>query len=110
MLLAMDLQLLLENQTCEILGPVPNVKGALEILSEQQPDAATLDFNLNGELSTPVAEMLRERAIPFVVISGYGDLIGDHPVLQGAPLVGKPYDTRELLRKLASVLAEANLD
>ncbi|MEA2773389.1 MAG: hypothetical protein QOD93_6351, partial [Acetobacteraceae bacterium] len=36
-------------------------------------DLAVLDVNLGGEKVYPVAEVLAERHIPFLFLSGYGD-------------------------------------
>jgi hypothetical protein len=36
-------------------------------------DLAVLDVNLAGEMVYPVAEVLTERHIPFLFLSGYGD-------------------------------------
>jgi len=105
MLVAMDLQSLLEEHGCEVLGPVPSVARALEFLSVERPDAVTLDMNLNGELSSPIAAVLRKSSIPFVVVSGYGSMNGDTLDSQDAPHVGKPFSNRDLLQKIVSILA-----
>ena len=102
-ILAMDLQILLENEGCEIVGPVPNVKTALETLSAHRLDAATLDINLNGEISAAVAEALRTKSVPFLLTSGYSDKHTD-PAFNGAPLVKKPFNSDDLLGKLATIL------
>ena len=103
MLLAMDMQMLLEEHGCEVLDPVPSVKRALEALAAHQPDAATLDLNLNGETTAPVANALRQKAVPFIVVSGYGGKHAD-PAFRDAPLVRKPFDSIDLLRKLTTIL------
>ena len=104
MLLAMDLEMLLEGEGCVVLGPAHSVAHALDILKTEHPDAATLDMNLNGELSVQVAAALRDRKIPFVVVTGYTGRYEEEPIFQSAPLVKKPYDTGELIRKLIDVL------
>lgn len=104
MLLAMDLQLLLEEQGCKIVGPVPSVKRALEVIARQPLSAATLDMNLNGESSAEIAAALWTRNIPFIVVSGYSDKQAFDPRFRDAPLVQKPYVAEDLLRKLARVL------
>ncbi len=103
MLLAMDLQMLLEEHGCEVLDPVPSVERALDALAAHRLDAATLDMNLNGKTSAPIADALRQRAVPFIVVSGYG---GKHPdpAFRDAPLVKKPFDSIDLLRKLSTIL------
>ena len=46
---------------------------ALDAVRSEQFDLAVLDVNLGGEKVYPVAELLAERHIPFVFLSGYGD-------------------------------------
>lgn len=104
MLLAMDLQALLEEQGCEIAGPVPSVERALDVISCQALSAATLDMNLNGESSAEIAAALRRRNIPFIVVSGYNRKQALHPMFRDAPLIQKPYYAADLLRNLVLVL------
>jgi DNA-binding response OmpR family regulator len=63
---------------------------AFELVNAHVFDAAVLDVNLNGEPVFPLAALLRERGVPFLFASGYGDAgvprgYGDCMVLQ------KPY-------------------
>ena len=73
---------------------------ALRLLADRTPDAALLDVNLRGELVTPVAEQLRVRGVPFVVVSAYRHPGRMAAALAGAPAVGKPIDERRLLAAL----------
>lgn len=100
MLLALELQVLLEGEACAIIGPVATVDHALDVLSTQRPDAATLDLNLSGEHSAAVAGALAALSIPFIVTTGYRG-IPTEPEFGAAPLVKKPLDMADLLEKLA---------
>jgi CheY-like chemotaxis protein len=106
MLLALDLQLFLEEQGCTVLGPVPNAKRALELLSDHRPDAATLDMNLNGQSSAPIAHVLREQNIPYVVISGYSTPPDTSDALRNAPHLAKPISNDMLLEELSALLTD----
>ncbi len=105
MLLAMDIEALFQDQGCEVLGPAGSVERALAVLETQRPDAASLDMNLNGESSAPVAFALRELGIPFIVVTGYSGKHGDDPIFSDAPLIKKPYDGAELVKTLVHLLA-----
>jgi CheY-like chemotaxis protein len=71
-LLAQALQLLLEQSGARVLGPVPRVSDALELLeSEARIDCAMLDVNLEGESSFRVADALRTRGIRFAFLTCY---------------------------------------
>lgn len=62
----------LEGAGAEILGPVPDVQAALELLAAGGAiDAAVLDVNLGGEMVWPVADALLARGVPFVFATGY---------------------------------------
>ncbi|WYK05097.1 response regulator [Cereibacter sphaeroides f. sp. denitrificans] len=73
-LIAIDLQLMLEDVGCTVLGPVGTVDDALRILDETRPDVVSLDLNLRGESSVPVAEKLRAPRDPVHRHVGLQDL------------------------------------
>ena len=99
-LAAMDLQHLLSREGCTVLGPVPSVDRALELVEEDPPDAALLDVNLGGQRITPLAEHLRDRGIPFILVTGYQRAKLHEPVLRQAPRLGKPVQEGELVREM----------
>ena len=101
-LIAMELEMILEQHGCRILGPAPTVKESLIILTAERPDAAVLDLNLRGEPATPVAAALRSRNVPFLISSAYAaaDLNGSG-VLDGIENIGKPVKEERLLAGLA---------
>ena len=104
MLLAMDLETLIAEQGCAVIGPAPTVDRALALLEQERPDAAILDANLDGTSAAPVAAALKAQGVPFVLASGYAtDCL--QPELREAPRVAKPVDHDQLLRTLAGVLA-----
>jgi DNA-binding NtrC family response regulator len=104
MLVAMEYEGLLQRQGCTVLGPAPTVDRALALLAHDRPDAALLDLNLNGEPATAVAVALKARGVPFVLVTGYGEVQSSEPELQGAPRVDKPVNHQELVRALARVM------
>ncbi len=104
MLLALDLETLLEDWGAEVLGPAPDIRRALDLLGGQVPDAVTLDMNLDGHSSLPIAHELAQRGIPFVVVSGYSDPVAKEPALCNAPFVKKPYDIQQLMAALVAVI------
>ena len=71
-ILAEDLREELEREGAEVLGPVPTVEEALELLrSTPKPYMAILDINLQGEMAWPVADLLRDMGVPFIFATGY---------------------------------------
>jgi CheY-like chemotaxis protein len=55
----------------EIAGPAPTLKAALQIARSERLDGAVLDIDLRGESSLPVADVLIERGVPVVFVTGY---------------------------------------
>lgn len=105
LLIAMELEHMLRGAGYQVVGPADRVGMALELLRYMRPDAAVLDVNLAGERVTPVAEVLRAMAIPFVLASGYSAAdLSDEDVLKGAVNLGKPTKAQRLLHELGQLL------
>ena len=87
-LIAMMLEDFLEVLDKTPVGTVDTVAGALARVESGGIDAAILDVNLRGgEKSTPIAEALAARDIPFIFATGGSDdsvdaQFRDRPVLQ----------------------------
>lgn len=91
---------------CESVSSAATVDQALQFLATDNFDAATLDVNLNGMLSYPVAEALAARGVPFAFSTGYSDhgIGGAH---KGHPILSKPYSVGDPRRMFAILLPAA---
>lgn len=91
-LIAIEAKGRLEDLGAEVVGPVPTVSEALELIEHgPEIDGALLDVNLNGEMSYPVAGFLKMKQIPFAFVSGYDNRV--LPAFYRASLVcSKPTD------------------
>lgn len=101
-LIAMLVEDALTDAGAEVLGPAATVEEALALFESRRPDSAVLDINLAGQVSTPVADLLAESGVPFVVATGYG-AAGLSERHRGVPVLAKPYDPRELVEALARI-------
>ena len=99
-LVAMLVEDTLLDAGAKVIGPAATVAQALALIAETVPDVAVLDMNLAGETSEPVADLLRERGVPFVVASGYG-ASGVPARYVGVPVLAKPYAPEELTAVLS---------
>ncbi|MDR6759548.1 DNA-binding response OmpR family regulator, partial [Mycoplana sp. BE70] len=101
-LIAMSIEDALVDAGAQVVGPSISVERALKSLQHEHVDAIVLDMNLNGTSARPIAEAASKRAIPFLVLSGYGaQAISEIP--GNAPVLSKPFDPGELvdvIRKL----------
>lgn len=104
-LIAGQIESLLVRKGCLVYGPVPGLDGALALARSEPLDAAILDVNLSGSRSEAVANALRERAIPLIVLTGYADS-GLSAAFHGAPVVAKPFDEEALLNILAHEISD----
>ena len=67
-------------------------------MRESDFDAAVLDINLGDGLVYTVAEILSERGVPFVFVTGY-DADSVDPRFAGVPILQKPIE-RDMLQKI----------
>ena len=72
-IIAMSLEDMLTDLGCSVIGPATSLEQALLFATTAEFDAALLDVNLNGERSEPIAEVLTQRAIPYALVTGYGE-------------------------------------
>lgn len=101
-IIALDMKAMVEQCGCEVLGPAGNVRTALDLIEESQPDGAVLDINLGRERIWPVARALHKRGVPFVLASGYTRTEVEKP-FTSAPLLSKPVLISDLKRGLQSI-------
>jgi DNA-binding response OmpR family regulator len=89
----------------ELVGPVAKFDDALALAHQAEFGVAVLDLNLNGTLSYPIAEVIRERGIPVIFATGYGaggllDRFRDCPTLQ------KPFSQQDFADAVAAACRE----
>jgi hypothetical protein len=73
------------------------------------PSAAILDVKLHDVLVTPIAQMCCDRHIPFVLMTGYGRLALDEPLLESAPRIRKPFDEDSIKKFLSDAIGTAGM-
>ena len=99
-MIAMLIEEALADHRCLVVGPINNLSDAVDAARHGTVDIAILDVNLSGEKVYPVAELLDQRGIPFVLLSGYGgDAIpADRPAWR---VCSKPFRRNNLIAILA---------
>lgn len=70
-LIAIDIQMMIEDQGHSVIGPANNVTTALGLIEDHKIDAAFLDITLGSDTSYPIAEKLEAAAVPVTFISAY---------------------------------------
>ena len=101
-LIAMMLEDYLTDLGYQVVATASRLEDAMEKARSIQIDVAVLDVNLAGQVSYPVAEILRQRSIPFIFATGYGtDGLPDR--LSNALVLGKPFVLSQLAKALTTV-------
>ena len=70
---AMVIENLLADEGWSAVGPAASVDAAMRLAREEDIDAAILDVSVVGGAVYPVAELLSERGVPFVLATAYDD-------------------------------------
>jgi CheY-like chemotaxis protein len=103
MIVSLLIEAMLEDQHCVIVGPYDRMSSALEAARTDLFDFALLDVNIAGSKAYPVAEILTERGIPFLFLSGYGQMAipADRPDWR---VCSKPFRSDQLVQMMLEQL------
>jgi CheY-like chemotaxis protein len=104
MLIAIDLEQILEEAGVSILATLTTSRDAIDFLSRHRPDFAVLDVNLGSETSEAIARTLMEQGSPFLFATGYGDDGAIPDDLANVPVVRKPFERDAILGQLGVLM------
>lgn len=104
-LIRMLLEDMLADLGYEIVGAVGTIAEASDLAAKAEFDLAILDVNVDGKEIYPVAEILSQRGVPFVFVSGYGEGSLAEP-FRGRPSLQKPFQAEQLKTTLEGLLKE----
>jgi PAS domain S-box-containing protein len=103
-LLTMVIESALSEAGAELIGPAGTLAEAVSLARAEPLDAAVLDVNLDGEAVFPVADLLRERGVPFVFATGYAADMAIPARHRDIPRLPKPYRGDRLRQVLAQAM------
>jgi PAS domain S-box-containing protein len=83
---------------CSVVGPFSRCADAIAAVEADEVDAAILDVNLDGEMVYPLADVLAEREVPFIFVTGYGAESIDRRFAH-IPVIQKPVE-RHILQRI----------
>jgi CheY-like chemotaxis protein len=101
-IIAMVLERMLRDAGCVVIGPISRVQAAIKTARAEPVDFALLDVNLAGDRVYPVANVLIERNVPFVFLTGYSRTELP-PIYVHRPIVAKPFQIATLLSIVADL-------
>jgi len=87
----------------DLVGMAGRVDEAAEMAQTKDFDLAILDVNLDGQDVYPVADVIGNRGLPFMFVTGYGGR-GLPDNYRNRPTLQKPFQLDELKRMLAQLL------
>lgn len=102
-MVSMLIEDMLDDLGVKIVGPAATLSEAIALARNEELDAAILDLNVGGELTYPVADILRERGISFIFSTGYTRRL--LPMrFRDVPTLHKPYDQHSFARAMRGAL------
>jgi DNA-binding response OmpR family regulator len=106
--IADDLRRALDERGAKVVGPVPDLAAGLDLARREALDAAVIDVNLGGEMSFPIADLLRRRGVPFLFSTGYDDatLSAAYP---GIRRIEKPFDQGAIVASLIALGGDSEM-
>lgn len=106
-LIALDVELALEDAGARVLGPARDERRALALIegatAEGGMDAAVLDVDLGDHSCEGIAARLRAEGVPFVLHTGDWRAEGELVEALGAPVVAKPSSMEAIVRAVAAL-------
>jgi CheY-like chemotaxis protein len=104
MLIRLTLEDMLVDLGCESVSTAATIHQALGLIDARVFDAATLDVNLGGTNSYPVADTLTARGVPFAFSTGYGETFLREGY-RARPILKKPFRYEDLSAMLKHLLS-----
>lgn len=107
-LIAMDVKRWLMVAGATVVGPVPSVDQALDLIEEDGLTGAVLDVNLgNGNTVYPIASVLGALGVPYHFATG--DVkVSEANGYRDRPRLTKPYLEAELVRAVAELISRSS--
>lgn len=91
----------------EVGAVASRMQQALDLARTGTFDFAVVDVNLDGQPSYPIADVLKERGIPFVFATGYGAK-GLDARFAGTATLAKPFVMADLQKLLPELLKDGS--
>ena len=105
-LIGMDIEDAVEGLGHEVVGPIAELDEALDLATIAALGCAILDVNIRGGHSYPVADALRKRGLPVLLLSGYGEHTLPERLHEEARLP-KPFTGAQLDKEIRELCARA---
>lgn len=96
---------MLEELGHRVVAEASTIKAAEPLARTAEFDLAVLDINVGGTYITPIAQIIADRGLPFIFVSGYGSE-GRPLSFQDRPALRKPFLIESLAEMLEKTLGD----
>ena len=96
---------MLEELGHRVVAEAGTIKAAEPLARTAEFDLAVLDINIGGSYVTPIAQIIADRGLPFIFISGYGSE-GRPRSFQNRPALRKPFLIESLSQMIEKTLGD----
>lgn len=103
-LIAMDLEEIFTSAGFEVVGTASSIEDAFDMIKATRPEIVTLDLNLMGTRSYPVADFLQAEGIPFVFCTGYFGTERFPDRHKNVPVLPKPIHSADAVKTVSTLL------
>lgn len=102
--IAIDLEEIFRSAGYVVMGPVAVLAIGLAALDDQLPDVAALDYELGSENSTAIAQVLDDKNIPYIVVTGKVDKVVADGEINAANFFSKPYNPEKIVEAINALV------
>jgi CheY-like chemotaxis protein len=96
---------MLEELGHRVVAEAGSISVAEPLARTAEFDLALLDINIGGTNITPIAQIIADRGLPFMFVSGYGSE-GRSLLFQDRPALRKPFLIESLAEMIETALGD----
>lgn len=96
----LDMEDMVEAAGADVKGLAVTKTAAMNLIKTQLFDFATIDYDLAGETSEDIACLLKEKDIPFILVSGKAEMLKNKSAFKGYPALEKPVSEQILAKTI----------
>jgi CheY-like chemotaxis protein len=107
-MISMLIEDMVSDLGAEVVGPAARFEQAMTLALEADFDLAVLDVNLDGLVVYPIADVLHDRGIPFIFMTGYDSSVVPERYQHNCVLT-KPFTNQAFSNALEGVFADGSV-
>lgn len=96
----------LKTAGATVVGPAVSLQEATAWAQGEPPEAAVLDINIDGRSIVPVARILANSRVPFMVVTAYDKASFSEPAFEGIPWIRKPFTHDALIEAVEQLFSK----